>query len=67
MTPFKDIVYAQETKIQTNDSISPSSINTLLSSSLPEYNKILIKSKKGKLRRLNNELQVVGLMSRSDL
>ena len=65
MTPFKDIVYAKEKKIDEN--LSPTSVNTLLSSSLSEYNKLLIKSKKGKLPIINAQNELVGLMSRADL
>eukprot|EP01083_Nonionella_stella_P014075 39557_1 len=65
MTPFRDIVYAQESKI--DQSVSPSTINTILSPSLPEYNRLLIESKKGKLPILNSNLELVGLMSRADL
>merc|ERR1719361_2252588 len=53
MTPFESIIYATERK---NDD-----------DGLSEYNKVLIESKKGKLPVLNDQFELVGLMSRSDL
>jgi len=52
MTPFDSIIYATERKSDDG---------------LTEYNKVLIESKKGKMPILNDQHELVGLMSRSDL
>ena len=52
MTPFDSIIYATERKSDCG---------------LSEYNKVMIESKKGKLPVLNDEHELVGLMSRCDL
>ena len=66
MTPFKDMICAQESKLD-DVQMSPTTLNTSLSRSLAKYNKILINSKKGKLPIITSDNCLVGLMSRSDL